>query len=599
MYSGSLCGSTVGIAPYNCEIESLHGGKIFLEEKRRKNNKPCRMIDINYGEKEIDMDKTFRLLRMALVCGALLTLLAVGASAAGVKKSDWAAESIDKANRSGILTQAQHLGDYTAPITRLEIAELIAKAYENVTEEPYFADAAPFTDASSTAVATVYDLGIMNGKGEETFDPRDYATREEMAKIILSFKAASEGKSLELPEQYPRNFSDFDQISDWAKPYVAKASNEGIINGYEDGRFGGSDTVSREMAIALVTRTVYLNEGEKPVITSLEWDSIVPSDAAFDVYLAEEGTYRLIAQQINGYGGRFGSIASCGNDNIINVTSGRLSPDSLYYIFAERDGVFSDPVRVYTDRYNLFIDMEFYAEAGPVTVAWNRVPGVEVYYVNVTEKRNSRYPEDIPPKETRTYEIRWEDYYTFNTNPNRIYTVEIVGGDYTATEDIQILSVDNDGAEEIYANYPQSKAEADALMKTITVPVWKLRNGQKVASTASLTVHYAIAERVKLVFEEIYNGPEKFPIKDVGAYAWRGGTTEHNGGTAIDINSNENYCLYNDGTKIGSHWKPYEDPYSITPYGDVITAFEKYGFTWGGDAWSNPKDYMHFSYLGT
>ena len=25
-------------------------------------------------------------------------------------------------------------------------------------------------------------------------------------------------------------------------------------------------------------------------------------------------------------------------------------------------------------------------------------------------------------------------------------------------------------------------------------------------------------------------------------------------------------------------------------------AFEKYGFTWGGDAWSNPKDYMNFSY---
>ena len=108
-----------------------------------------------------------------------------------------------------------------------------------------------------------------------------------------------------------------------------------------------------------------------------------------------------------------------------------------------------------------------------------------------------------------------------------------------------------------------------------------------------------IADSVKAVFEEIYEGDEKFPIKDLGAYAWRGGTTEHNSGTAIDINYNENYCLYKDGSSVGSHWKPYEDEYSITPYGDVIRAFEKYGFTWGGDAWSNPKDYMHFSYLGT
>ena len=88
-------------------------------------------------------------------------------------------------------------------------------------------------------------------------------------------------------------------------------------------------------------------------------------------------------------------------------------------------------------------------------------------------------------------------------------------------------------------------------------------------------------------------------IKDIGGYNFRGGTTEHNGGTAIDINSNENYCIYSNGTVVGSHWLPYEDPYSITPYGSVVRAFEKYGFTWGGDAWNSTKDYMHFSYLGT
>jgi hypothetical protein len=78
-----------------------------------------------------------------------------------------------------------------------------------------------------------------------------------------------------------------------------------------------------------------------------------------------------------------------------------------------------------------------------------------------------------------------------------------------------------------------------------------------------------------------------------------GRLSEHNYGTAIDINSNENYCLYTNGTTVGSFWKPYENQYSITPYGDVITAFERRGFTWGGDAWNNPKDYMHFSYFGT
>lgn len=153
--------------------------------------------------------------------------------------------------------------------------------------------------------------------------------------------------------------------------------------------------------------------------------------------------------------------------------------------------------------------------------------------------------------------------------------------------------------EEIFMTYPTTKEEADSLMTEITVPIWTLLGNEKIANSATFKIHNAIAEKVTLIFEEIFTGEEKFPIKDVNAYTWRGGKTEHNGGTAIDINSNENFCIYNDGTTIGSHWSPSQDPYSIKPYGDVVRAFEKYGFTWGGDSWSNPKDYMHFSYLGT
>ena len=156
-----------------------------------------------------------------------------------------------------------------------------------------------------------------------------------------------------------------------------------------------------------------------------------------------------------------------------------------------------------------------------------------------------------------------------------------------------------DGADAIQASYPTTQSEAEPLMVTVTVPVWRLSGGEKVSSTASFKVHNAIADKIKLVFEEIYNGDEKFPIKDVGGYAWRGGRSEHNGGTAIDINYAENYCIYNNGNVIGSFWKPNEDPSSITPPGDVVNALVRHGFTWGGDAWRNPKDYMHFSYLGT
>ena len=107
------------------------------------------------------------------------------------------------------------------------------------------------------------------------------------------------------------------------------------------------------------------------------------------------------------------------------------------------------------------------------------------------------------------------------------------------------------------------------------------------------------------IFTEIYNDSSKFPIKDVGGYSWRntagGKISEHSYGTCIDINYNENYYVTPDGTPItGSHWKPGEDPYSIAEDSVVVKTFAKYGWKWGGNAWSDAynKDYMHFTYLG-
>ena len=146
----------------------------------------------------------------------------------------------------------------------------------------------------------------------------------------------------------------------------------------------------------------------------------------------------------------------------------------------------------------------------------------------------------------------------------------------------------------------KSAAEAQKHMVTVTINLWKLNSsGQKVPGTLQVTVNKAIADRVKAIFQEIYDGPERFPIKSIGGYAWRSGTSEHSLGLAIDINPNENYMIRNDGTVVsGSFWKPGENPYSIPADGDVVRIFRKYGFAWGGNAWRSSRDYMHFSYFG-
>jgi hypothetical protein len=147
----------------------------------------------------------------------------------------------------------------------------------------------------------------------------------------------------------------------------------------------------------------------------------------------------------------------------------------------------------------------------------------------------------------------------------------------------------------------QSASEAKSNMVNISIDAWQLNaSGQKYAAKRTLTVNKAVAGMVQTVFKEIFDGQDKFPIYSVSGYSWRGdGTSEHNWGLAIDINPNENYMITTAGVIVaGSFWNPSSSIYSIPEQGNVVTTFNKYGFTWGGNAWKSSHDYMHFSYLG-
>lgn len=146
-----------------------------------------------------------------------------------------------------------------------------------------------------------------------------------------------------------------------------------------------------------------------------------------------------------------------------------------------------------------------------------------------------------------------------------------------------------------------SDVQARQFMESMTVSVWTMdSNGNKVPGKKTLLVNKAIVPMVTSIFETIYNGEEKFPIKDISCYAWRSSSTsEHRLGLAIDINPVENYMIRNDGSIVsGSLWDPGVNAYSIPENGDVVNAFRQYGFSWGGNAWRSNHDYMHFSYFG-
>jgi len=148
----------------------------------------------------------------------------------------------------------------------------------------------------------------------------------------------------------------------------------------------------------------------------------------------------------------------------------------------------------------------------------------------------------------------------------------------------------------------KNSVEARRYMTSIKVKVWRLSfMGTKSTASVTLTTHKNVAENVKKIFQAIYNGKEKFPIKSCADYAFRSTPSEHSCGTAIDINPTENYFIgISNIIKVGMLWNPGKNAYSIPAKGDVVNAFNKYGWHWSPDMkWSNGLDYMHFSLMGT
>ena len=142
-----------------------------------------------------------------------------------------------------------------------------------------------------------------------------------------------------------------------------------------------------------------------------------------------------------------------------------------------------------------------------------------------------------------------------------------------------------------------TRAEAESRLVWVEVPVWRLKeDGKKVSDTETFQILDILADEVKEIFHEIYKGKEKFPIKRLIGYSWRGSFKSlHSTGRAIDLNPEENPQVNSNGKAIvGKSWEPNSNPYSIKPDGDVVRTFTKRGWVWGANF--RTRDYMHFGF---
>jgi hypothetical protein len=138
------------------------------------------------------------------------------------------------------------------PMTRAEFAVFLCRWLELDTAydgRPEFVDAEDIPDWAVEYVYTAAVNGLIQGElngGELWFKPNDILTRAQAATIL--------GRTLSGGSPYADLFfPDAELIPSWAEPYISRLTYLGVFNGFEDGTFRPSDTLTRAQAAKLLT----------------------------------------------------------------------------------------------------------------------------------------------------------------------------------------------------------------------------------------------------------------------------------------------------------------------------------------------------------
>lgn len=122
---------------------------------------------------------------------------------------------------------------------------------KNVTPEIVY----PFDDIKGLDwarddILKMYNEGIVNGTGDNMFEPKRAVTREEFTKMIVLALYNSE---FDFKDE--KSYRDV-ELGQWYSPYIFFGKQNNLINGVGDNRFGIGEYISREDSVVILARAV-------------------------------------------------------------------------------------------------------------------------------------------------------------------------------------------------------------------------------------------------------------------------------------------------------------------------------------------------------
>jgi len=173
-----------------------------------------------------------------------------------VKESDWFFDAVMQAYENGLMTGTSKDPMLFSPKAALTRGMAVTILYRMQKSVPYIYYENPFDDVNDNAYYTdavkwAYHNSIVSGYGNGKFGPHDNITREQMALILLNYQLFS--SKIPMDVLMDREFSDWNDISDWAKNAVNRLTIQGIISGKPGNLFDPKGNATRaEFATVLM-----------------------------------------------------------------------------------------------------------------------------------------------------------------------------------------------------------------------------------------------------------------------------------------------------------------------------------------------------------
>ena len=169
-----------------------------------------------------------------------------------VQPNHWFYEAVCYVVENGLMHGMSD--DTFSPNTPLQ-REMLAVILWNLAGNPEPKNAAAFSDVTSSqyyakAIAWASENGIVSGYGD-TFGVGDSITREQFALMLYRY-AQYKGYDTTQGGMAVREFSDYAEISDYAKTALTWAVNTGIINGMGDGTLSPQGQATRAEAATML-----------------------------------------------------------------------------------------------------------------------------------------------------------------------------------------------------------------------------------------------------------------------------------------------------------------------------------------------------------